>query len=86
VGCVNCIGGVQRPLADRTVFQGDKAKPEDKTILRKHKKCGNDTNLDSAHSVSVILSSEGTNKKHGAVIYKFYFRYQNDVVSKDQYF
>jgi hypothetical protein len=86
VGSVNGIGGVQRPLADRTVFQGDKAKPEDKTILRKLKKCGNDTNLDSAHSVSVVLSSEGTNKKHGAIIYEFHLRYQNDVVSKDQSF
>jgi hypothetical protein len=56
-------------VADRVIFQGDKAKPEDKTILRKLKKRGNDTNLDSAHSVSVVLSSEGANKQYGDVIY-----------------
>jgi hypothetical protein len=86
MGSVNGIWGVQRPLADRTIFQGDKAKPEDKTVLRKLKECGNDPNLDSAHSVSAVLSSEGADKKYGGVIYQLYFRYQNDVVSKDQTF
>jgi hypothetical protein len=86
MGLVNGVGGVQRPVADRTVFQGDKTKPEDKTVLWELKKRCNDTNMDSAHSVSVVLSVEGTNKKYGDVIYEFYFRYQNDVVSKDQSF
>jgi hypothetical protein len=75
MGRVNRIGGVQRPLADRTVLQGGKTKPEDKTFLRELKECGNDPNLDSAHSVSVVLSSESTDKKHDHVIYQFYFRY-----------
>jgi hypothetical protein len=69
MGCVNCVGGVQRPLADRTVFQGDKTKPEDKTVLWGLKRRGADTNLDSAHSVSVVLSFESTNKKYDDVIY-----------------
>jgi hypothetical protein len=69
MGSVNGIGGVQRPVADRTVFQGDKAELEDKTILWKLKERSNDTDMDSAHSVSVVLSSEGANKKHGDVIY-----------------
>ena len=73
--CVNGIRGVQRPVADRTVFQGDKTKPEDKTILRKLKECGNDTNLDSPHSLPVVLSAEGANEKYGDVIYQLYFRY-----------
>jgi hypothetical protein len=83
MGRVNRIGGVQRPVADRTVFQGGKTKPEDKTVLRELKECGNDTNLDSPYSLFVVLSAEGTNKKHGDVVYQFYFGYQNDVVSKD---
>jgi hypothetical protein len=69
MGSVNGIGGEQRPVVDRTIFQGDKAKPEDKRILGELKKCGNDPNLDRAHSVSVILSSEGADKKYGDVIY-----------------
>jgi hypothetical protein len=83
MGGDNRIGGIQRPLADRIVFQDDKTKPEDKTFLRELKKCGSDTNPDSPHRVFVVLSAEGANKKHGDVIYQFYFRYQNDVVSKD---
>jgi hypothetical protein len=86
MGSIDRIGGVQRPPADRTVFQGGKAESENKTILRKLKKRGNDTNLDSAHSVSVVLSFEGANKKHGDVIYQFYLCYQDDVVSKAQSF
>jgi hypothetical protein len=69
MGCVNRIGSIQRPVADRAIFQGDKTKSEDKTILRELKERGDDTNLDSAHSVSVVLSSEGANKKYGDIIY-----------------
>jgi hypothetical protein len=82
MGGVNRIGGVQRPMADRVIFQSDKTELEDKTVLREFKKCGNDTTMDSAHSISIVLSSEDANKKHGDVIYQFYFRNQNDVVSK----
>jgi hypothetical protein len=70
-------------VVDRTIFQGDKTKLEDKTVLQKLKKCGNAPNLDSPHSLSDVLFSEGANKKYGDVVYQFYFRYQNEVVSKD---
>jgi hypothetical protein len=43
-------------MTDRTVFQGDKTKLEDKTVLRKFEEFGNEINLDSDHSVSAFLS------------------------------
>jgi hypothetical protein len=38
MGWVNGIWGVQRPMVDRAILQGDKGKVEDKRILGKLKK------------------------------------------------
>jgi hypothetical protein len=43
-------------VADRTIFQGDKTEPEDKTVLWQFEECRNDTNLGSVNSVLVVLS------------------------------
>jgi hypothetical protein len=75
MGRVNDFRRIQGALADRTVFQGYKTEREDKTFLREHKKRGNEADMDSAYSLAVVLSSKGTDKKHGDVIYQFYFRY-----------
>jgi hypothetical protein len=68
-------------VADRTVFQSDKTKPEDKTVLWEYKECGNDTNMDNINSVLTVLSAEGEIKKFKVVIYEFHISNKDNAVS-----
>ena len=61
-------------MADRIIFQNNKTKLEDKTVLWQLKERGNDTNMDCVNSVSVILPVKGEIKKFTSVIYELYFR------------
>jgi hypothetical protein len=46
-------------VADRNIFQSDKTKLENKTVLWQFKKRSNDADMDSVNRVSVILPVEG---------------------------
>jgi hypothetical protein len=65
-------------VADRVVFQSDKTELEDKTFLRQFKERCNDSSMDSADSVSIVLPVEGEIKELWLVIYEFYFRDKDD--------
>ena len=68
-------------MADRIVFQNDKTKLEDKTVLWEFKERCNDAGMDSINSVSYVLSAEGEIKDFWDVIYEFYFCNKDNVVS-----
>jgi hypothetical protein len=64
--------GIQRPVADRIIFQGDKTKFKNKTVLWEPAEYGADPNMDSIDSVSALLFVKDTIEERGAFIYQFH--------------
>ena len=70
-------------MADRIIFQSNETEPEDKTVLREFEECGNDADMDSVDSVTVILPAEGKVQKVGYVVYEFHISNKDDAFSTD---
>jgi hypothetical protein len=54
---------IQRPVADRIIFQGDKTESENKTVLWEFRERGADPNMDSIDSVSAFYLLKAQSKK-----------------------
>ena len=73
-------GGIK--LTFKLVHQGKSPLFLVMSNVRRHEECGNDADMDSDDSVSVILSVESEVKEFKTVIYQFYFGDKDNVVSE----
>jgi hypothetical protein len=76
---------IQRPLADRIIFQGGKTESENKTVLREFTERGADTNMDSVNSVPAFLFVKVPNEERGTLVYQFHIGNTDYAVSKNKF-
>jgi hypothetical protein len=68
-------------MADRIIFQNNKAKLKDKEVLRKLEKRSHDADMDSSDSISAFLHTQDEKQKQRIIIYDFHFRCKDNAFS-----